>query len=127
MNRKISKAVKIIFGFLLIGIFLATLTISSIPIVWVGSLFLGLSFLYAGFTQKTFPDVQWKHEGNDQKVIIDRRETTVQPSSRRCPSCQETLDTDFCICPCCGADCEKTCPKCGAIMEDDWNDCPYCS
>ena len=46
---------KIIVGFILILIFFATLTIKSIPIIWVGALMSGISFIIKGLIEALFP------------------------------------------------------------------------
>jgi hypothetical protein len=46
---------KIIVGFILILIFFATLTIKSIPIIWVGAAISGIAFILKGLIEALFP------------------------------------------------------------------------
>jgi len=43
-----------------------------------------------------------------------------------CPSCKNPVDSDFVICPFCGASLKEGCPNCGAAVSGGWKLCPKC-
>lgn len=47
-------------------------------------------------------------------------------TGKRCPNCQNWVETEFKICPICGAQLKSACPSCGRAVEVGWRICPYC-
>jgi len=46
---------------------------------------------------------------------------------RACPSCNQTIEADFQLCPNCHTKLKKPCPQCGRLLHMRWNVCPYCA
>lgn len=43
-----------------------------------------------------------------------------------CPSCHESVDDDFLLCPNCSTRLKNQCSNCKRMMKLEWNICPYC-
>lgn len=44
----------------------------------------------------------------------------------KCHSCGREIDSDFALCPYCGASVKVACPDCGKVVSPDFIICPYC-
>lgn len=47
-------------------------------------------------------------------------------SSKKCPNCQNSVESDFNVCPVCKETLKKKCPSCGGVVDVTWKYCPYC-
>ncbi len=45
---------------------------------------------------------------------------------KTCVACGKGLQSDFMVCPYCGASQELLCPGCGVPTSPEWNMCPHC-
>ncbi|MFQ6014630.1 MAG: zinc ribbon domain-containing protein [Anaerolineae bacterium] len=43
-----------------------------------------------------------------------------------CPSCKQTVQPNFLVCPSCHTKLKKLCPHCERLLHLKWNVCPYC-
>jgi len=43
-----------------------------------------------------------------------------------CPTCSQSTDPDWMLCPFCHTQLKKPCAECGKLMEMPWRLCPYC-
>ncbi len=46
--------------------------------------------------------------------------------ARICPSCHETVSSEFLFCPHCGNAADHVCPECQRRVDPDWSFCPAC-
>jgi RNA polymerase subunit RPABC4/transcription elongation factor Spt4 len=51
---------------------------------------------------------------------------TVPKIQATCPQCKKTVQTDFKVCPHCGASLRIKCKSCSKELSPDWKVCPYC-
>ncbi len=45
---------------------------------------------------------------------------------RSCPSCGQTIESDFVLCPYCQTQFGKRCRRCSKVLKLGWSMCPYC-
>jgi len=54
------------------------------------------------------------------------RVVDVPDEGSRCPSCSQTVEENFAICPHCGTPLHCKCSSCGMNLQKEWQICPYC-
>lgn len=43
-----------------------------------------------------------------------------------CPSCKQSVEQDFMLCPNCSTKLKRQCANCGRLLHLKWTVCPYC-
>lgn len=60
--------------------------------------------------------VEYDKKGRDIIKIFDKR----------CPQCNNRIESDYKYCPICNEKLKTECKKCGKIVETSWKCCPFC-
>ncbi len=55
------------------------------------------------------------------------RVVDVDTENRRCPTCDQSIEDGFSVCPHCAAILQRQCPSCGIRLQPEWQVCPYCA
>jgi predicted RNA-binding Zn-ribbon protein involved in translation (DUF1610 family) len=112
---------ELVLGFILILVFVATLTIETIPIIWTGALISGIILIIRGIYNSL----------KGEKPI-----TTMQPlpnstissraTSTLCPECGREISAEYSFCPSCGYNFKHKCRNCGKTLDTQYSFCPDC-
>jgi RNA polymerase subunit RPABC4/transcription elongation factor Spt4 len=60
----------------------------------------------------------------ETQALSEAPEGIVQ--QRACPSCGQTIDTDYVLCPYCHTQFGKRCTRCSRVLRLGWTVCPFC-
>jgi len=52
--------------------------------------------------------------------------TLFNGSKKKCPNCQNPIESDFNVCPVCKETLKRKCSSCGESVDITWRYCPYC-
>jgi hypothetical protein len=58
--------------------------------------------------------------------LPQRRQSSSDGASMKCPACSGGIQNTYFRCPHCGEGLKHHCPNCSKVMQQDWACCPYC-
>jgi RNA polymerase subunit RPABC4/transcription elongation factor Spt4 len=65
-------------------------------------------------------------EVRERELEIKAKEAMLNDGGLSCPSCHNSIEKDFLICPSCRRRLKSSCPSCGRALNTSWAICPYC-